>query len=81
MRVTVKLFARARELGGGDAVDVEVPAGATVGELRECVRAQVPALAGFVGRCAVAVDGEYVVDADILGDGREVALIPPVSGG
>jgi len=35
----------------------------------------VPALASFVGRCAVAVE------ADVVAEGAEVALIPPVSGG
>jgi molybdopterin converting factor subunit 1 len=81
MRVRVLLFARARELAGRDAVLVEVPAGATVAQLRERLAAEVPALANFVHRCGLAVGGEYAVDGDTVPEGAEVALIPPVSGG
>ena len=81
MRVRVLLFARARDLAGRDAVEVEVPAGAAVADLRERIAQEVPALASFVRRCAVAVGGEYAVDTDPVPDGAEAALIPPVSGG
>jgi molybdopterin converting factor subunit 1 len=81
MRVNVKLFARARELAGRDSVVVEIPPGATVAALRDVVAEQVPVLATFVRRCAVAVGGSYAVEADVVTEGAEVALIPPVSGG
>lgn len=81
MRVHIRLFARARELVGHDAVEVEVPAGVTVAALRDAVAEQVPALAAFVRRCAVAVGGSYAVEQDVVAEGAEVALIPPVSGG
>ena len=81
MRVKVRLFARARELAGRDEIEVEVPDGATVAALRGAVGAQAPALRSFVGRCAVAVGGAYAVEADVIAEGAEVALIPPVSGG
>lgn len=77
----VRLFARARELAGRGEVEVTLPAGATVAQLRAALAEQVPALGGFVGRCAVAVGGAYAADGDALGEGAEVALIPPVSGG
>ncbi len=81
MKVTVKLFARARDLAGRDCVEVELPAGAAVAELRERLERELPALARFVRRCAVAVGGEYATEADVVREGAEVALIPPVSGG
>jgi molybdopterin converting factor subunit 1 len=81
MIVRVLLFARAREIAGRDAVEVELPAGATVAELREQIGREVPALANFARRCGVAVGGEYAVDGDAVPEGAEVALIPPVSGG
>ena len=81
MMVHVRLFAGARELVGHDAVEVEVPAGVTVSALRDAVAQQVPALATFVRRCAVAVGGAYAVEDDVVAEGAEVALIPPVSGG
>jgi molybdopterin converting factor subunit 1 len=81
MTVTVRLFARARELAGGDAVRVTLPAGATVGQMRERLARECPALAGLLPRCVVAVDAEFAEDGMNLRESSEVALIPPVSGG
>jgi molybdopterin converting factor subunit 1 len=81
MTVYVRLFARARDLAGADRVAVELTDGATVGDLRRALADGHPALAGLVGRCAVAVDAEFA-EADLrLAPGREIALLPPVSGG
>jgi molybdopterin converting factor subunit 1 len=77
----VLLFARARELAGAEAVNVELPPGATVRTLRIQLASDHPRLAGFLERCAVAVDNEYADDATILSANAEVALVPPVSGG
>jgi molybdopterin converting factor subunit 1 len=81
MRVRVLLFARARDLAGRDSVEVELPAETTVKELRARVANELPGLAGFVGRCAVALAGEYAAETDVVREGAEVAVIPPVSGG
>ena len=81
MKVRVLLFARARDLAGRDAVEVDLPAEATVADLRRVVGSELPGLAGFVKRCAVAVGGEYAAEGDVVREGAEVALIPPVSGG
>jgi len=81
MRVRVRLFARARELAGRDEVVIEAAEAPTVAALRGAIAEQVPALASFVGRCAVAVGGAYAVEGDVVVEGAEVALIPPVSGG
>ena len=81
MTVRVRLFARAKDLAGADAVVVAVPPGATVAELRRRLAADYPALAGLLSRCAVAVADEFAEDSLTLTDGAEVALLPPVSGG
>jgi molybdopterin synthase catalytic subunit len=81
MKVQVLLFARARELAGRNFVEVELPEGTTVADLRERLGSALPGLAGFVQRCAVAVGGEYVAEGDVVREGAEVAVIPPVSGG
>jgi molybdopterin converting factor subunit 1 len=79
--VTVRLFARARDLAGADAVGVALPPGATAGELRRRLAEEQPALAGLLWRSALAVNGEFADDALTLPHGAEVALLPPVSGG
>ncbi|HEX5272076.1 MAG TPA: MoaD/ThiS family protein [Gemmataceae bacterium] len=81
MTCRVRLFARAKDLAGADAVDVRLPDGATVGDLRRRLAADRPALAGLLPRCAVAVAGEFADDALPVPAGAEVALLPPVSGG
>lgn len=81
MKVTVKLFAVARQLAGRDVVEVELPAGATVGALRaELVRA-CPPLAPWLAKMRVAVNAEYAKDDTPVTEGSDVACIPPVSGG
>ncbi len=81
MKLHVRLFARARDLAGADHVAVELPAGATVADLRARLVAQYTRLAELAKRCAVAVDAEFAGDEDVLKDGAEIALLPPVSGG
>jgi molybdopterin converting factor subunit 1 len=81
MTCCVRLFARAKDLAGTDAVTVTLSAGATVADLRRQLAADHPTLAGLLPRCAVAVDDEFAEDSLKLRDGAAVALLPPVSGG
>ena len=62
---------------------VELPEGATVATLLELLRARLPENApeeAFRG-IAVGVNAEYAQAGQILHDGDEVGLLPPVSGG
>ncbi|MBL9122852.1 MAG: MoaD/ThiS family protein [Planctomycetaceae bacterium] len=81
MRIRVQMFAIARQHAGADSVELEVPAGATVGELRESLFRRLPELGALGTRVLFAVDGEYAGDASPLRSDCEVACIPPVSGG
>jgi molybdopterin converting factor subunit 1 len=77
----VRLFARARDLAGADALVVEVPDGATVGDLRRRLAEQRPALRGLLEHSALAINDEFADDRLTLPLEVEVALLPPVSGG
>ena len=81
MTLTVRLFARARELAGADAVRIELPDGSAVSDLRRALGAELPAAGPLVSRSAVAVNGEYAAEDRPLRPADEIALIPPVSGG
>jgi molybdopterin converting factor subunit 1 len=81
MNITVRLFARVRELVGTDTVRVELPARSAVSKLRAALAEGWPAIAPLVARSAMAVNGEYVTDDNLLSPADEIALIPPVSGG
>lgn len=80
IRVTVRFFARFRELAGRAEETVELPSGASVDDLVERLRAS-GGLEDLPDRPAVAVNLEYAPRGRRLRDGDEVALIPPVAGG
>ena len=81
MKISIQLFAVAKELAGCEAVEVELPKGATVADLRQALVAGAPALAGILGQLKFAVDEEYAAEQAPLREGAKVACIPPVSGG
>lgn len=81
MRVTVRLFARLRDVAGAADLARELPGGATAGALWDLLADEHPDLAAYRGAVSVAVNAEYArMDARIA-DGDEVAFLPPVSGG
>ncbi|MEZ4453717.1 MAG: molybdenum cofactor biosynthesis protein MoaE [Nannocystaceae bacterium] len=81
MRLSVLVFAGLRSALGRDHVDLEVPDGATAGDLVRALAEAHPALRGPLQAARVAVDQAFVGDDAPLREGVEVAIIPPVSGG
>jgi MoaE-MoaD fusion protein len=81
MNHEVLLFARFRELAGAASIQLTLPVGATVAELKRVIAKRWPPMAELVERCAVAVNGEYADLGQSIEADDEIALIPPVSGG
>jgi len=81
MRFRVRLFARAKDLTGASSVTLDLPEGATVGQLRRRLAEEQPALAALLERSALAVNDEFAEDDWTLLAEAEIALLPPVSGG
>ncbi len=82
MRVTVRLFAGLREVAGDDFEECFEVDAVTVAELQARIEQSRPKLGPYLSAVAVAVNEEYVLgDQEVLHDGDEVALIPPISGG
>ncbi|MCC7125870.1 MAG: molybdopterin converting factor subunit 1 [Acidobacteria bacterium] len=81
MRVTVRLFARLRELAGTGEFVREVPSGATVATVWQALVAEHPALGAYASSMSCAVNAEYAKRTAPVDDGDEVAFLPPVSGG
>ena len=81
MRVTVRLFARLRDLAGAGELTREISPPATVGTVWKALTAEMPALAAYEETMSVAVNAEYARMAAPVQDGDEVAFLPPVSGG
>ncbi len=76
---TVRLFAHLRELAGTGRLEVE---GGTVAEVLAAVESRLgPEFAAGLSTSAVWRNGEAARLEDLVNDGDEVAVIPPVSGG
>jgi molybdopterin converting factor subunit 1 len=81
VRVTVRLFARLRDLAGTGEMIRDVPAPATVQTVWQALVREFPALVQYERTMSVAVNAEYARMAAAVRDGDEVAFLPPVSGG
>ncbi len=81
MRVSIRLFALARQRAGRSEVALELPEPARVADLRRALAESCPALAPLLANLMIAVDSEYADDDREIRPGAELAAIPPVSGG
>jgi molybdopterin converting factor subunit 1 len=79
--VTVRLFARLREIAGASELPREVAAGATLGTLWRELASEFPDLAEYERSISSAVNADYARMNRELREGDEVAFLPPVSGG
>lgn len=81
MQVTIRLFARLRELAGASELTRQVRDGAVAMDVWQALVAEFPALADHTGSISCAVNEEYARLAAALKEGDDVAFLPPVSGG
>jgi sulfur-carrier protein len=83
MLIQLRYFASLREALGA-AESLELPAGATVGAVRDALIARGGAHAQALARTRAlrcAVDREMAAEEQALRDGAELAFFPPVTGG
>ncbi len=82
MQVSVHYYAAAKELAGCDSATLELSSATlTQDELRDLVISRFPALAGYLGRMRLAVNGDFVEASEIIRDGDRIDVLPPVAGG
>ena len=81
MNLTVKLFARARDLVGREEISIKLPEGAIVADLKSALAEQFPELAPIAGTLLFAIDEHYAGDDTVIGHQSTLACFPPVSGG
>ena len=79
MQVCVLYFGVLKDLMGRSRAEIEMAEGASVTGLLLIHRELAPDK--IWDAIAVAVNQEYARAGDVLSDGDEVALLPPVSGG
>ena len=83
MKVQVRYFAALREALGAQET-VELPAGSTLGALREQLIASSPRHAELLARGRAlrgAINQAMAEDSTPVPEGAEVAFFPPVTGG
>lgn len=81
MQINVLLFAAAREAAQSDSIQIDVAENASAADVLAELSQQIPAIQQLIPSCRLAVENCYVSNDAIVGQGQEVALIPPVSGG
>ena len=81
LKVTVRLFSVARDLGGFEAEVFRLQPGSKADDVMEELSSRNPQFNRWRGSIRLAVNQEYVANDHPLSDGDEIAVIPPVSGG
>ena len=81
MRVTIRLFARLRDLAGSGEMVRDVASPATVQTVWSTLVDEMPPLRDYERTMSVAVNADYARMSAPVHDGDEVAFLPPVSGG
>ena len=81
MHLTVKLFGSLREEAGAKELEIELPNGSRVDDLRELLAERYPILERLGERIRASVNLEIAERDQPLADGDEVAFLPPVAGG
>lgn len=80
MKLTIAAFGIAKDIIGGPEIQLLVPEGITVMELKTALQEEFPQF-GSLASLAIAVNNEYGDQDQILKLSDEIVLIPPVSGG
>jgi sulfur-carrier protein len=81
MLVTVRLFARLRDIAGAAELSCEVAPGATIGTVWQQLTREFPEFAAYERSVSTAVNTDYARMEQAVDDGDEIAFLPPVSGG
>jgi molybdopterin converting factor subunit 1 len=81
MKVRVLAFAQAREALGSARIEIELPEGSRVSDALAEIERRAGTIAPLRPHLAVAVDETLANSDQLLTDGCEIALLPPVSGG
>lgn len=79
--IPIHLFATLKDLAGTNRLTIEIPAGATIDDVRQKIVASYPNLAAALPRSIAAVNQEYVYPGHPIAANDEIAFFPPVSGG
>ncbi|HEU5368616.1 MAG TPA: MoaD family protein [Ktedonobacterales bacterium] len=81
MNITIRYFARYREVAGRASEPFTLEDGATVAQAAQALLARYPDLADLLPRSIYAVNRQYVPADTPLREGDELVFVPPMGGG
>jgi molybdopterin converting factor subunit 1 len=81
VRITIRLFARLREIAGAGELSRDIAAPATAQTAWETLAQEFPALGQYRAVISCAVNEQYAKFDTPLAEDDEIAFLPPVSGG
>jgi molybdopterin converting factor subunit 1 len=80
-KIRVLFFATLKDRAGRKEATIEFPENGKVVDLKARLLEEFPGLDASLDSALVSVNREYAFDEDMVPEGAEVALFPPVSGG
>jgi molybdopterin converting factor small subunit len=81
MQITVQFFSQLRELAGASEEAVQLPDGATAGDLLRVLYQRHPPLAKWDRNILIGAGVEFVERDHPLQPEESIAIMPPVQGG
>ena len=81
VHVKVLFFASLKDIVGARQLELDVPAGSTVGDLLSHLEERYPKIRDYRSVVLTSVNEEYAEKSAGVPEGDEVAIFPPVSGG
>jgi len=81
MHIRVRFFHHLRDVAGRDELDLDLPDGARLLDVKAEVLRRYPGLQSMGGGFALAQNMEWADPTDLVVPEAEIALMPPVSGG
>jgi molybdopterin converting factor subunit 1 len=81
MKIRILYFATFRDLAGVREENLSIPEGATIEILQDHLAKLHPPIEDGLATAVFAINREFAFSDDLIRDGDEVAIFPPVSGG
>ena len=81
MQVRLLFFATLKDIVGSRQLKLEMPSGSTIADVLSHLESSYPRIKDYRSVLLTALNEEYVDQQAQVGDGDEVAIFPPVSGG
>jgi MoaE-MoaD fusion protein len=81
MKVKILLFATLKDRAQTGKVELELPDGCTIADLKNSLADSFPAIKPLLANTIASVNQQFAFNEDLIPNGAEIGLFPPVSGG